>query len=195
VSFRSAIGRITGLVFLAVLMWFAAFITGCGNNEANTPAVVPPSETTHTPKVAASGPAVSEPVEFNQLALESPVKKFTKQGIVYLRFRYADRDGNVYECELPEEMSKGSYTIDEWTRTFNVFRLPKVVAKKKIAPKKDKQTELRDFPFISPKPQKTQQQPPVKQQPSVEPMPIPMPKSDQPIQPVPSTPQSPSARD
>lgn len=193
-SFRSAIERITGLVFWAVFMWFAAFITGCGNNEANTPAVVPPSETTQTPKVAASGPAISEPVEFNQLALESPVKKFTKQGVVYLRFRYADRDGNIYECELPEEMSKGSYTIDEWTRTFNVFRLPKVVAKKKIATKNDKQTELRDFPFISPKPQKSQQRPPAQQQPAVEPMPIPMPTPAQPVQPVPSSPQSPPTR-
>jgi len=193
VSFCSAIGRITGLVFLAVFIWLAVFITGCSNNEADTSAVVPPSGTTQTPKVAASGPALSEPVEFNQLALESPVKKFTKKGVVYLRFRYADRDGNIYECELPEEMSKGSYTIDEWRRTFNLFRLPKVVAKKKNTTKKDKHTDLRDFPFISPKPQNTQQQFPARQQPAVEPMPIPTPA--QPIQPVPPPSRTPPTSD
>ncbi len=190
----SVIGRITGAAFGVALMWVTLFVAGCGNNATDTTTFAPSSGTTQTPKVAASGPAVSEPVEFNQLALESPVKKFTKQGVVYLRFRYADRDGNVYECELPEEMSKGSYTIDEWTRTFNVFRLPQVVAKKKITNNnKEKHTNLRDFPFISPKPQKTPQRSTTQQQPSVEPMPIPPPA--RPIQNVPNIPTTPPTND
>lgn len=109
-----------------------------------------PSES-QAPKVAASGPAVTEPLKFDQLALESPVTRYTeKSGQVFLRFTYADREGRIYKCELPEAMSEGSYTIDEWIRTFNFYKLPKVIGQKKVVKKGP--ARIGDFPFISPKP-------------------------------------------
>lgn len=167
------------LVIAAVCLGAVVFLSGCGNDQADTSAMMPSPSSTEAPKVAASGPAVSTPLEFSQLALESAVTKYkNKQGLSFLRFSYADRDGKIYKCELPEAMSTGSYTIDEWNRTFNCYRLPEVIGQKKVA-RKGKPGEIGDFPFISPKPRVEQQQPGA-QQPQAEPMP------DMPRPPLPS---------
>lgn len=133
---------------LAVL---ALALTGCGKSSDETGASASrPAPVAHT---AASGPAVTGPVSFNELTLESkPQIVKDKHGLIFLKFRYADNDGKVYECLLPEAMSKGQYTLGEWLSTFNAYRIPKVVAQKK----KPKTTEnLSDYPFISPKPVQT----------------------------------------
>lgn len=140
-----------GLMLIALLavVGAAMIIAGCGNNAAGTGAPAAPSSTP-TPHTSASGQAITDKVSFNQLTLESPAKTVTdKHGLVFLQFKYADSDGKVYECKLPNAMSKGQYTLSEWSSTFNAYRLPKVLAQKKIAHKED----LGDFPFISPKPQ------------------------------------------
>ena len=167
-------------------------LTGCGKSEVDTSGSFGPSpDSSQPPKVAATGTALSEPLAFDQLALESPVTRYTnKTGLVFLRFRYADRDGNVYQCELPEEMSTGKYTVDEWTRTFSVYKLPKVVGKKKVtAPKGPK--VIADFPFISPKPMKAHQEqksPQAAPQPSPEMPPMPGPQPAAPPNPMPAPP-------
>jgi hypothetical protein len=143
---------------------------------------MPPPTSTQTTKVAASGPAVSTPLAFDQLALESPaIKHANKNGQRFIKFKYADRDGKIYECELPEAMSKGSYTVDEWGRTFNVYRLPQVVGHKKM--KSRRPGQIGDFPFISPKPQQVAQPKPVAPA-QTEPLPVtpqmPMPSSSAP---------------
>jgi len=111
------------------------------------------------PHVAASGPAVDVAVTFDQLTLETPPKLTKdKNGLEFLKFRYADNDGKVYDCVLPKPMSEGQYKLGEWLSTFNAYRIPKVVAQKKVA----KREEFGDFPFISPKPRQqdaSQQQP------------------------------------
>ena len=146
-------------VFAAVALAALVMMTGCGNSGTDdayngTPTAGP------APHTAASGPAITDKVSFDQLTLESPAKPSTdKNGLVFLRFKYADSDGKVYECVLPRAMSEGQYTLSEWSSTFNAYRLPKVFAQKKV----DKRESYGDFPFISPKPQA---QPKVQQQPS-----------------------------
>lgn len=109
-----------------------------------------PAPTGPAPHTSASGPAISDKVSFDQLTLEStPKTTQDKNGLTFLRFQYADNDGKVYECVLPKAMSEGQYTLDEWSSTFNAYRLPKVVAVKKSKAREN----LGDFPFISPKPQ------------------------------------------
>ena len=135
----------------------ALALGGCGKSGDETGASAPPpAPTAHT---AASGPAVTGPVSFSELTLESkPQIVKDKHGLVFLKFRYADNDGKVYECLLPEAMSKGQYTLGEWLSTFNAYRIPKVVAQKK---KSKNAEDLSDYPFISPKPvQKTNPQEP-----------------------------------
>ena len=129
-------------------------LSGCGNNSDS--AVAPPTQTGQTPAThtAASGPAISDKLSFDQLTLESPAKpEKDKNGLLFLHFRYADNDGKVYECVLPKAMSEGQYTLSEWSSTFAAYRLPKVVAVKK----KGTKDTLGDYPFISPRP--AQQQP------------------------------------
>lgn len=135
-------------ITVAAVALTAILMAGCGNNQADTsaPAPAPAPEA----KSAASGPAISTKLKFSQLALDSPVKRVTnKEGLVYFYFKYTDKDNNVYNCELPEAMSEGEYTADEWLATFAQYKLPQVVKHKAV--KKSKTKGLNDFPFISPK--------------------------------------------
>ncbi|MCE5314775.1 MAG: hypothetical protein ABFD49_03360 [Armatimonadota bacterium] len=131
----------------------AFLFSGCGNNSSDTgSATAPPPPSASAPKVAAAGPAISEKLSFDQLALESPVKTVTdKNGLTFMEFQYAGRDGKVYKCRLPKAMSEGQYEPDQWVRTFNIYKLPKVIKQKKIIKKNGQ--EVNDFPFIAPKPQ------------------------------------------
>lgn len=167
----SGLGRCARIALVAAIAVGLFILAGCGKSEVDTSGSFGlPPDGSQAPKVAATGAALSEPLAFDQLALESPVNRYTnKNGLVFLRFRYADRDGSIYQCELPEEMSKGTYTIDDWTRTFGVYKLPKVVGKKKVAAPKGPK-EIGDFPFISPKPVKPHQE---QQSPQAAPQPSP----------------------
>lgn len=136
------------LVCCLLLLGAALVMSGCGNSSSDTAAapVSAPTPQTHT---AASGPAISDKLSFDQLTLESPAKpENDKNGLVFLRFKYADSDGKVYECVLPKAMSEGQYTLAGWSSTFAAYRLPKVVAVKKM----NKTVDIGDYPFISPKP-------------------------------------------
>ncbi len=124
-------------------------LVGCGNKENASEISTSPVST--TPHVSASGPAVSGPVSFSQLTLEStPSITKDKNGLEFLKFRYADNDGKVYNCIMPKAMSDGQYTLGEWLSTFNAYRIQKVVAQKKVIKRK----HFGDFPFISPTPTK-----------------------------------------
>lgn len=141
-----------GLAAALPVFGCAILLAGCGNNQIDSSASSAPPPGGSEVRVAASGPAISEKLTFEQLALDSPVSRVqSKDGPPFLHFSYTNRDGKVYKCELPEAMSKGSYSPEEWYRTFNVYRLPQVI-KQKPMPKKDGQGEVADFPFISPKP-------------------------------------------
>jgi hypothetical protein len=129
---------------------FALVLAGCGQKEADVSSSIPPPPT-RGQNVAATGPAISDKLAFDQLALDSAVKRVpSPTGPIYLQFMYTDVDGKVYKCKLPEAMAKGQYKHDEWIRTFNVYRLPEVIKQKRIA--KQQTHEVTDFPFISPKP-------------------------------------------
>lgn len=141
-----------GILLVCCLLLLAAlFVSGCGNSGTNSAAApVPTGAATPQQHTAASGPAISDKLSFDQLTLESPAKpQSDKNGLVFMHFRYADNDGKVYECVLPKAMSEGQYTLAEWSSTFTAYKLPKVLAVKK----RDKQVELGDYPFISPRPQ------------------------------------------
>lgn len=142
---KSAFGLICCILLLAVIM----VMGGCGNSETST---APPVTSATTPQahVAASGPAISDKLSFDQLTLESPAKpQKDSNGLTFLHFKYADSDGKIYECVLPQAMSQGQYTLAEWSSTFTAYRLPKVIAVKKL----NKKLDIGDYPFISPKPQ------------------------------------------
>ena len=165
---------------LLIVSWAMAagmlvFVAGCGNKETAMTSAPPPQA---APNVPAAGPALSEKLTFDQLALDSPVKKVqSKQGPTYLHFSYTDSTGKVYKCELPEAQSKGSYLRDEWLRIFGIYRLPTVI-KTKAPPTNPLAKGVGDFPFISPRPGATSSGP--EQQPQVaEPM-----QPMQPIQPI-----------
>jgi len=163
---RYAFGKKEWLAAL-VALGFALLLGGCGNNsQVDTSAAPMTPSGSPTTNVAVSGPAVSESVAFTQLALETSVKRTKNQnGQVFLRFRYADNDGSIYDCELPEAMSKGTYSVAEWARTFNAYRLPKVVGHKKT----DKTVQtVGDFPFISPKPKETPKPAQAQKNPNIE---------------------------
>ncbi|MGI6296440.1 MAG: lipoprotein [Armatimonadota bacterium] len=139
------------VVFIAV----AVMLSGCGNKGSQGADVAMPTGSS-APHTSASGPAITDKVSFDQLTLESTPKAVTdKNGLVFLHFKYADYDGKVYECVLPKAMSEGEYTLSEWSSTFNAYKLPKVVAQKKVK----KTEDYSDFPFISPKPQPVQPEP------------------------------------
>lgn len=145
------------VVFVAVVA-AAIMMAGCGNSGTDNAYTGSPA--VPAPHTAASGPAITDKVSFDQLTLESPAKPAPdKNGLVFLHFKYADSDGKVYECVLPRAMSEGQYTLSEWSSTFNAYRLPKVLAQKKM----NKREEYGDFPFISPKPQAA---PPAQSQPT-----------------------------
>jgi len=139
------------LFAIAALIVCAALLGGCGKGGAGASAYTP-TPTSATPKMPAAGTAVSSPLTFDQVALESPVKRAAnKNGLIFLQFSYADRDGKIYKCELPDAMSKGSFPYDEWIRTFNIYRLPKVIGQKKVTKKGP--AVIGDLPLISPRPQ------------------------------------------
>lgn len=143
-------------VLIAALAALALILAGCGNSGSDAGLSATPSAP--APHTAASGPAVTGPVPFSALTFESnPKTSKDKNGLTFLKFRYADNDGKVYDCVLPNAMSKGQYTLGEWLSTFNAYRLPKVVAQKKAAAREN----MGDYPFISPKPaqQTTPEQP------------------------------------
>lgn len=144
--------RVTAV--LVVVIVAAVMLSGCGNKGSQGADVAMPTGSP-APHTSASGPAITDKVSFDQLTLESTPKAATdKNGLVFLRFKYADYDGKVYECVLPKAMSEGEFTLSEWSSTFNAYKLPKVVAQKKV-----KETDhYGDFPFISPKPQPVEPQ-------------------------------------
>jgi hypothetical protein len=139
-------------ILIIAVIALAALVVGCGNSGTDTAAPQPTtSASATTPHVAASGPAVNVKLSIDQLTLDSPIKHVTdKNGLVFLHFRYTDNDGKVYDCVLPNAQGQGQYTPIEWISTFNAYRLPKVVAQKKVNRSAD---EMHDFPFIAPKPQ------------------------------------------
>jgi len=143
-----------GPIVLAIAALCAALVGGCSNSQSTTSlGALPPRP---APKTAASGPAISDKLSIDQLALESKIERVThKTGVVYLHFNYADRDGKVYKCELPQAMAQGQYSPQEWNRTFNIYRLPKVIKQKKMPEGPDKKRVV-DYPFISPNPQAVQ---------------------------------------
>ena len=150
--------RILVAVACLAVVATVTMMAGCGNSGTDSAYSGSPTAAP-APHTAASGPAITDKVSFDQLTLESPAKPTSdKNGLVFLRFKYADSDGKVYQCVLPRAMSEGQYTLSEWSSTFNAYRLPKVLAQKKI----NKREEYGDFPFISPKPQA---QPPAQSQP------------------------------
>lgn len=142
-------GRCWFMAVLAIVVMLMMVVGGCGNKGADSGMpVATGSPTAHT---SASGPAITDKVAFDQLTLESTPKAVKDiNGLVFLHFKYADYDGKVYECVMPQAMSEGEYTLSEWSSTFKAYRQPKVLAQKKVERRHE---ELGDFPFISPKPQ------------------------------------------
>lgn len=141
------------LIVIAALAC-SILVGGCGNSDTDT-AVTPVSPGAQTPKLPASGPAISDKLAFDQLTLDSPAKRITeKNGLVYLTFAYTDNDGKVYKCKMPEAMAQGTYPPQEWLRTFTIYRLPEVIRQKHVA-KKSGGGNINDFPFIAPRPANT----------------------------------------
>ena len=127
-----------------------ALIIGCSNTTPDTASSFGPPPGGQAQQKAILNKAAQN-IPFNQVTLESPVTPFTNNKLVFLRFSFADLDGKIYKCELPKEMSKGSFTQAEWIRTFRLYKLPQVIGKKVIV--KKTRTDINDFPFISPKAQ------------------------------------------
>ena len=125
-----------------------ALLAGCGQDESEVSTAPPPPRDTHQ---AATGPAIVAELAIDQLALDSPIRRIKdKNGLEFLHFKYTDNDGKVYKCVLPAPMAEGKHKGSEWLTTFNVYRQPEVIAQKKVGPGTKEQ--LRDFPFISPRP-------------------------------------------
>lgn len=146
-------GRVVLFVAAAALICGVFFLGGCGGSEtAENATSVPPMPTQAPQHQAASGPAVDVNTELtlDQLALlESPVTKTKdRNGLEFLKFKYVDRDGRVYPCELPASLGAGKHKWTEWLSTFNIYRKASA-ASQKTAGKEN----LADFPYISPKPQ------------------------------------------
>lgn len=145
--------RVVPIMCCLLLAGASVFISGCGNSGNDSTATPISTGNTSTVHTAASGPAISDKLFFDQLTLESaPKPEKDTNGLIFLRFKYADSDGKVYECVLPKAMSEGQYSLAEWSSTFAAYRLPKVVAVKKKS-----SVDLGDYPFISPRPQQQQQ--------------------------------------
>ncbi|MCL5103215.1 MAG: hypothetical protein M1133_03745 [Armatimonadetes bacterium] len=146
-------GKTIGLIAAAAALGGIAILGGCGNSGTSDSGAQMGGPSSEVPqaKLPAAGPAITTKLKFDQLALRSEVTPYKgKNGQTFLRFTYEGTDGNIYKCELPEAMSKGEFTPDEWKRTFNSFKLPEVVKQTTSGKKSDK--GLNDFPFISPKP-------------------------------------------
>lgn len=182
--------RVLIAVAVVAVVAVVVMMSGCGSSDTDSAGSMPTTGSS-APHTAASGPAITDKVSFDQLTLESPAKASAdKNGLVFLRFKYADSDGKVYQCVLPHAMSEGQYTLAEWSSTFNAYRLPTVLAQKKM----NKREEYGDFPFISPKPHTaspTQAQPQsTNGQPSIPTLPSPSPAPASPS-PAPAAPMVP----
>jgi len=149
---------VLSLLVGVAMLGFVLVACGCGSEEIGAPTTVPSPSPTKT-KVAASGPAIPDKIAFDQLALESSVKRVqSKNGPVFLVFRYADMDGKVYECKLPEAMSRGVNSLRDWVALFDIYKVPKVLKKKPVSKKKGPE-EIIDYPYIAPKPHSSPSQP------------------------------------
>lgn len=150
-------------MLLAVIALFCSMtvISGCGNKAADTSAMSAPPP---PPGGPASAPASNQPaqkIKFDKFQFDKPAKLVTNQnGIGYYHFAYTDQEGKVYNCQLPAAMAQGEYTADEWIRTFDIYKLPKVIGQKKVSAPGSAQS-VDGFPLVSPKPrsQPTQDQP------------------------------------
>lgn len=156
----------------------ALFLAGCGSSETGNTSTSMSTSGINTPHIAAAGPAVIDPLEFEQIALDSPVRRVKDaHGLEFLHFKYTDSDGKVYACILPAAMAQGQKKPVEWLSTFAIYRESEVVAQKKI--KTATPQAIGDFPFISPKPQE------------VKTAPTPKPRTTVAVPPMPTMPASP----
>lgn len=120
---------------------------------------MPPTTATAPQHTAAAGPAITEKLSIDQLVLDSPIKRVKdKNNLEFLEFKYTDNDGKVYKCVLPAAMARTKRTGSEWLATFSVYRRPEVLARKPVK-KSAGDSSLRDFPFISPKPEEAKAEP------------------------------------
>lgn len=146
---RSASGLIRCSLALVALVGAVIITGGCGKSNSADPGMSQPVSAPVTPPPSA---APSEPVkyQFSELTLETKPKRVTdSNGLVFYKFSYADQDGKVYKCNLPEAMAQGQFTADGWIRTFKLYREPEAVDQKPIR-KDSNQDSLNDFPFIAP---------------------------------------------
>lgn len=134
---------------LTALVSGVILLGGCGDSNNTDPGNFQPVSTPTPPPV--STPAAPEKLRFDQLNLESQVKRNTDaNGLVFYSFSFSDQDGKVYKCNLPEAMAQGEFTTDGWIRTFNLYREPEVIKQKPVTQDSNKDG-LNDFPFIAPK--------------------------------------------
>lgn len=132
----------------------AAVLTGCSSGGGDISSSMPAGPTSVAKKPAA-GPAINDKLKFDQLALDSPVKKVSKNGVSYLVFKYTDMEGNIRTCEFPEGQSKSELLPGDWISTFDVYKKTEAVVVKKRQVKRTDQGVV-DFPFVSPKPVRVQ---------------------------------------
>lgn len=155
-----------GLSVSAVVVLGAVVLGGCSSGGDDMSSSMPAGPTPVV-KRPAMGPAIIDKLKFDQLALDSPVSKISKNGIGYLVFKYTDMQGNIRTCEMPESHSQGEKLPGEWISTFNTYKKAEAVVVKKREVKQTDQGVV-DFPFISPKPVRVE---PTKQDtPTSEPM-------------------------
>jgi hypothetical protein len=145
---ETQLSRNISAFFIAICIVITALqLTGCGNSSSED-AAIPAAPMSSAPKIPSTNATAPVKMQFSQLKFETPVKTVKdKDGLVFLEFQYADRDGKVYKCNLPKAMSEGEYLPEEWARTFKLYRLPDAVKQKKI----EKDQSFSDFPFIAPK--------------------------------------------
>jgi len=155
---NSAINRLCpAIACLAVTLCLLPTLTGCSRAKprANRDVMSVPTDTVATAPPAVAAPAAvpatpSDSYTSDQLVLASPVQRVvTKQGLVFLHFRYADREGIVRECELPQAMAQNSYSLTGWLSLFRTYSKPQVVVRK---PVRQIPSYIYDLPIISPTP-------------------------------------------
>ena len=175
--------RILSGIAVATGLCAVVFLGGCSNSSTDTTTTSIPTTSQEPQKAPPTAPAVDAKLSFDHLVLESPVTTVKEShGLTYKTFKYADTDGKIYKCKLPQAMTGGSHTPTEWLSSFSVYREPEVLGQKKIVKKKIGETDnLNDFPFIAPRPQKaeksdsTTSESPTPRMPMQAPMPAPMP--------------------
>lgn len=110
---------------------------------------------TGKPVTAAKPPAdPSAPLQFSAVPLKSAVSVVsTDMGgakLKSLRFKYQDCEGKVCSCEIPEDETKTTRTLGEWTSTFDLYKKSTPTPTTKHVVKKQSVKRLNDFPFVSP---------------------------------------------